>query len=91
MAVLLELEKPKYTVDEGPFTKGNDASCPDANSKKLAVVLPFTIVDDPVTALTELGISVKTKLIVIAGEIVLLHVLLLYALFDITTEFEATL
>jgi hypothetical protein len=34
---------------------------------------------------------VKTKVIEIPDEIVLLHVLLLYALFDKTTEFEAEL
>ena len=41
------------------------------------------------TEVTELGILLKRKFIVILGVIVLLHVLLPNALFDMTTEFVA--
>jgi len=43
------------------------------------------------TEVTELGILLKRKFIVILGVIILDHVLLLYALFDMTTEFVAEL
>ena len=91
MDALLELEKVKVIVSEEALLKGDAVTF----SVVFTVTLPFTGVDDDppdiLTELTELGIPVKTKFIEILGLIVLLHVLLLYALFDKTTEFEAEL
>jgi len=94
--ILPELEKPKYSVSEEALLKG---ALPLANVK-LTVALAFTGVTGPAvcalvlvsvadTDLTELGIPVKRKLIVSETLIVLLHVLLPNALFDMTTEFVA--
>jgi hypothetical protein len=52
------------------------------------VVLPTSVAP---TEVTELGILLKRKFIVILGVIVFFHMLLLYALFDMTTEFVAEL
>jgi len=88
MGALLELEKVKVIVSEEPLWKGGL----EMLRLLYAVKLPFTIllelhvplVSLAVALLTELGMPVKTKVIEIF-EIVLLHVLLLYALFDKTT------